>query len=90
MKVEILITDITNVVTKTKLQEGLLTTIQFDAKVPVQSIARLLNLQRQGAPLLISISSPQAAMDLFIQEDKGEDITAPDSHTSHEQEEGGD
>ena len=73
MKVEIVISDITRLATKTKLEEGLVTTIQFDAKVPVASIARLLNLQRQGAPLLVTIGSPQATMDLNIQEDHGED-----------------
>ena len=70
MKVEILISDITKLTTKTKFEWGMMTTVQFDAPIPVANIARILNLQRQGAPLLISISSPQATMDLSIQEDK--------------------
>jgi hypothetical protein len=69
MKVEILIGDVSNLVTRTKATPELITTIQFDAKVLPASIARLVNLQRQGAPLLVVISSPQAIMDLDIQED---------------------
>jgi hypothetical protein len=71
MKVEILIGDVSNLVTRTKATPELMTTIQFDAKLPPASIARLINLQRQGAPLLVSISSPQAIMDLDIIEDRG-------------------
>jgi len=71
MKVEILIGEITKLTTKTRIEEGLTTTIQFDAKIPVASVARLLNLQRQGAPLLVAFSSPQATMDLAIEEDRG-------------------
>ena len=71
MKVEILISDISNIVTRTRCTPELTTTIQFDAKVPPANIARLINLQRQGAPLLVTISSPQAIMDLAIEEDKG-------------------
>jgi len=85
MEVKILISQITNLTTKTKLKGGLLTTIQFEAKVNPQSIARVLNLQRQGAPLLVTIGSPQASMDLFIQEDKeGEGAIDGDTIT-HEQ-----
>ena len=76
MKVEILIGDISNLTTKTKRDGDLVTTIQFDAKIPVASVARLLNLQRQGAPLLVAVSSPQAVMDLAIEEDRGEEKAA--------------
>ena len=73
MKVEILMSDISKLTTKTRFDDGALTTtLQFDAKVPIASLARVLNLQRQGAPLLVAISSPQAAMDLSIQEDHGQ------------------
>jgi hypothetical protein len=58
---------------KTRFEDGLVTTIQFDAKIQPAHIARILNLQRQGAPLLVTIGSPQAAMDLNIQEDKAQD-----------------
>lgn len=69
MKVEILIPDITRLATKTRYDEnGLLTSIQFEAKIPPGSIARILNLARQGAPIMVSISSPQALMDLTVSE----------------------
>lgn len=69
MKVEILIPDITRLATKTRYDEnGLLTAIQFEAKIPPASIARILNLARQGAPIMAAISSPQALMDLTIAE----------------------
>jgi len=70
MKVEILIGEISNLVTRTRATPELMTTIQFDAKVPPASLARLINLQRQGAPLLVAISSPQAIMDLDVIEDR--------------------
>jgi len=69
MKVEILIPDITRLATKTRYDEnGLLTSIQFEAKINPGSIARILNLVRQGAPIMASISSPQAHMDLSVSE----------------------
>jgi hypothetical protein len=73
MKVELLIGDISNLVTRTKATPELVTTLQFDAKVPPATIARLINLQRQGAPLLVAISSPQAIMDLDVM-DYREDV----------------
>jgi len=76
MKVEILIGEITKLTTRTRIEEGLNTTIQFDAKISVASVARLLNLQRQGAPLLVAFSSPQATMDLVIEEDRGAEKAA--------------
>jgi len=69
MNVEIFIPEITRLTTRTKVEEGILiTTVQFEARVPVGSIARILNLQRQGAPLMASIASPQASMDLQFEE----------------------
>ena len=70
MKVEILLPDITGLATKTRQDDhGLVTTIKFEAKIHPGSLARILNLQRQGAPLLAIISSPQATLDLNIQEE---------------------
>lgn len=69
MKVEILIPDITKLTTSTRLDPDLVTTIKFDCKVQVASLARILNLQRQGAPLMVIVSSPQVVMDLAITED---------------------
>ena len=70
MKVEILLPDITALATSTKLDDkGLVTTIKFEVKIHPASLARILNLQRQGAPLLAIISSPQATLDLNIQEE---------------------
>lgn len=69
MKVEILIQDVSNLTTKTRLEEGVMvTTIKFDAVASPSSIARLLNLQRQRIPIMVSIGSPQAMMDLEINE----------------------
>lgn len=67
MKVEILMADIDKFTTKTKVEErGLVTTIQFNTRVSVEGLARLLYLQRQGAPLLVRIGSQQAVMDLIV------------------------
>jgi len=69
VKVEILVPDITRLATKTRLDEnGLLTTIQFEAKINPGSIARILNLARQGVPIMAAISSPQAHLDLTVSE----------------------
>ena len=69
MRVEIFVSDISKLTTKTKVDDGIFTTtVQFEARIPVQSIARLLNLQRQGAPLFATIGSPQASMDLDFRE----------------------
>jgi len=70
VKVEILLPDITDLATKTRFDEqGLVTTIKFEVKIHPASLARILNLQRQGAPLLAIISSPQATLDLNIQDE---------------------
>jgi hypothetical protein len=70
VKVEILLPDITGLATTTKFDDkGLVTTIKFEVKIHPASLAPILNLQRQGAPLLAVISSPQATLDLNIQEE---------------------
>jgi hypothetical protein len=70
VKVEILLPDITGLATKTRVDDtGLVTTIKFEVKIHPASLTRILNLQRQGAPLLATISSPQATLDLNIQEE---------------------
>lgn len=70
MKVEVLLPDIMALATKTKFTDGgLVTTIQFQTKLHPGVLARILNLQRQGCPLLATISSPQATMDLYIHEE---------------------
>jgi hypothetical protein len=83
MKVEILIGDVSNLVTRTKASPKLITTIQFEANVPPANIARLINLQRQGAPLLVVISSPQAIMDLDVIEDRGSKETPTPESEDH-------
>jgi len=71
VKVEITIGEITKLLTRTKVEEGaLVTTLQLQARIPVPDIARILNLQRQGAPIFVVIGSPQGALDLNIQEDQ--------------------
>ena len=83
MKVEILIGEVSNLVTRTKATPKIITTIQFDATGPPANIARLINLQRQGAPLLVSISCPQAIMDLDVIEDKGSKETPAPGSEDH-------
>jgi len=79
-KVEILLPDITNLSTRTKFDDqGQVTTIKFDTKVHPGVLARILNLQRQGAPLLAIIGSPQASMDLYVQEERAGELTDPKS-----------
>jgi len=75
MHVEIFIPEISKLTTKTKIEEGvLISTIQFEARVPVGNLARILNLQRQGAPLMASIASPQAPMDLQFKDLRPKDV----------------
>jgi hypothetical protein len=75
-KVEILLPDITNLSTRTKFDDqGQVTTIQFSAKIHPGVLARILNLQRQGAPLLATIGSPQVSMDLYVQEERAGELT---------------
>jgi hypothetical protein len=79
-KVEILLPDITNLSTRTKFDDqGQVTTIQFNAKIHPGMLARILNLQRQGAPLLATIGSPQASMDLYVQEEQATEPTGSES-----------
>ena len=70
MKISILINDITKLSTKTRWDEGLVTTIQFDAKIHPSLIARLLNIQRQSVPFFVTIGTNQAMMDLDFKEEK--------------------
>ena len=72
MKVEIVIPEINKIATRTRIEgeDGLVTTIQFCARIPAAPIARLVNLQRQGAPLYVIIGSNQAMMDIALQEQK--------------------
>jgi len=79
MNVEIFIPEISKLTTKSKVEEGvLITTVQFEARMHVGSVARILNLQRQGAPLMASIASPQAAMDLQFADMTPKDVAARD------------
>ena len=83
MKIEIMIPEITGLSTRTKFDDnGQVTTIQFNTKIHPASLARILNLQRQGAPLLATIASPQATMDLYIQD---EQATLPEDSQSEVQ-----
>jgi len=69
MKVEIFVSEVRKLTTKTRIDDGIFTTtIQFEAHVPIPSLARLLNLQRQGAPISATLGSPQARMDLKVGE----------------------
>lgn len=80
MKVEIILPDITGLSTKTKFDDnGLVTSIRFDTKIHPGALARILNLQRQGAPLIATIGSPQATMDLYVHEDAAPQLTGFES-----------
>lgn len=69
--VQVVIDSITDLVIRTRVKDGaLVSTLQFQARVPVPSIARILDLQRRGVPITATIATPQAAMDLDIQEEK--------------------
>lgn len=78
MKVEILMAEITKLASRTRVEgeEGLVTTVQFRTKIPAASIARIINLQRQGAPLYATIGSTQATMDIDSQERRVEQMHA--------------
>ena len=69
MKVEIKIEGITDIQAAVKLDDlGLKTVLKFDTRIAPQVLARILNLQKQGCPITMLISSDQAAMDLEIVE----------------------
>ncbi len=67
--VQVVIDSITDLVIRTRVKDGaLITTLQFQARIPVPGIARVLDLQRRGVPITATIASPQAAMDLDTEE----------------------
>ena len=68
MYVEINIPSVTglSLTTKSKEDEGPVTTVSFQAALSVETQARLYNLLRQRAPLSVSVSSPQAQLDLQV------------------------
>lgn len=68
MKSEVTITDIRSITTKVKLypEQGLITTLSIDAHLQPADIARILNMQKQGAPLNMTIGSEQLMFDLDI------------------------
>lgn len=68
MKIEILINDVAKLSTKTKWEEGLVTTIQFETRIHPALLARLLNIQRQQVPIFLTIGTSQAMMDLDFTE----------------------
>ena len=67
MEVEVIIESLA---TKTKMvevkdeQPRQVTTIQIEAEMPPAQLAHILTYQRSGRPLFMSISSPQAPLDL--------------------------
>ncbi len=75
MHVEIPLTRIDNMRTSTKPDKetgDLVTTISVEARIHPGDIARLLNLQKQKAPLFVNIGSKQAALDLKFEDLKAE------------------
>lgn len=83
MKVEIIIGEISKLETRTKWEpDGLITAFHFSARVTPPTIARILNMQKQGEPLYATIGSHQLAMDLSIEEQHAQtdqnETTQPD------------
>lgn len=73
MNVQIVIGDVANLSMKTvkgKDAPEPVTTVSFQTKMMPSTLARLLNLQRQGVPLMATLGSPQALMDLEVVERK--------------------
>ena len=68
MHSEIKISEVKSIITKVRLNpEGsLITTLSIEAKLQPADIARLLNMQKQGAPITVSIGSDQLMFDLDI------------------------
>jgi hypothetical protein len=80
MKVEIILPDITGLSTKTRVDDqGQVTSITFSTKIHPGALARILNLQRQGAPLVATIGSAQASMDLYVQEESAPQLAGFES-----------
>lgn len=52
----------------TKNGKEYVTKISFEGDFSVSDIARILNLSRQGRPIEVSFSSPQAEFDLDVKE----------------------
>ena len=70
MKVEIKFNAVEKVGIKTKLDEEnkeLIGTITVEGLINPSQVARLLNLQKTGAPLFMLIGSDQAMMDLSVE-----------------------
>lgn len=72
MHSEIKINEVKNIITKVRLErEGsLITTLSIEAKLQPADIARLLNMQKQGAPIIVIIGSEQLMFDLDISPSK--------------------
>lgn len=67
--VEVKLTSVSKLKTSTKYDEDnheLVTTVQAEVGVHPVVLARILNLQKQGAPLYMIIGSQQAVMDLEL------------------------
>jgi len=64
----ITISQVLNITTKVRLarDQGLSTTLSIEAKLQPADIARLLNMQKQEAPITVSIGSDQLMFDLDI------------------------
>jgi len=71
--VHVVIENISDLVIRTRVKDlVLVSTMQFQARIPVPDIALILTMQRQGVPIYISIATPQGAFDLNPQEEKEE------------------
>jgi len=55
----------------TVVGKNLVTSLTFEGEIPPIIIARILNLQRQNAPMYLIVGSDQAIMDLTISKDGG-------------------
>lgn len=69
--VQVVIESISDLVIRTRVRDAVLvSTLQFQARIPVPDIARILTMQRQGVPMTVSITTPQGAFDLDTKEEE--------------------
>lgn len=68
MQSEIKIAHVDSFSTRVRLHpdKGLITTLSIEVKMTPPDIARILNMQKQGAPITIIIGSDQLLFDLDI------------------------
>jgi hypothetical protein len=68
-EVNVNLSNIQEIVVSSKTKDsGWVSKISFEGQFTVGDVARILNLSKQGCPIEVSFSSPQAKMDLEVNE----------------------